>query len=481
MGIRVQPRELDISAEDPFENDLLDRKESVEILTSIIGSIDGPCVLAVDAPWGTGKTTFLKMLAQSLRKQDFTVVSFNAWETDFAEDPFLALSSEITTALEEPSGTIDDLKSVIPAVMRVMQGPLLRIIASGIPYIGEQVTKELEAYLASTGEEVTTGYMADKEALFDFKEALRKAAVSLAEARRGRPLVVVIDELDRCRPSYAVALLEVAKHLFSVDQIVFVLAVDRSQLAHSIKVLYGQEFGAVGYLRRFFDIDYRLPEPDRTNFINATLSATGFTKYFSQAKVFPQEDLVQGMDLLQQFFSRSHLSLRHMAQAIHRLGIMFASLPRTSETFVLTLFSLLIVRTIDTDLYYQFIRGEITDEDVANSIFGTEGLEALRSTHTGRRFEAVLIVAGQEIDFMHSKSSYTSHESPLHQRYNEAVAQPSKVGTEELKHAESVLDTVEQLRLGLFNRGVMGVGVEATIQRIELLSPELKEEDPVGA
>ena len=75
--------------------------------------------------------------------------------------------------------------------------------------------------------------------------------------------MVMINELDRCRPSYAVELLEVAKHLFSADRIVFVLAVNCDQLAHSVTALYGNDFDAEGYLRRFFDVDFQLPEPDR--------------------------------------------------------------------------------------------------------------------------------------------------------------------------------------------------------------------------
>ena len=95
----------------------------------------------------------------------------------------------------------------------------------------------------------------------------------LGEKSEGdRPLVVVIDELDRCRPSYAAELLEVAKHLFTVDHIVFVLAVNRSELAHSIRALYGSEFDAQGYLRRFFDVDFQLPDSARKPFIEESLS-----------------------------------------------------------------------------------------------------------------------------------------------------------------------------------------------------------------
>ena len=100
MGIRVKPREIDVPESDPFENDLLGRKEPVEILTQLIGSLEGPVVLSVDAAWGNGKTTFLKMWAQHLRSQEFPIVEFNAWETDFSGDPFLALSERITNGLE---------------------------------------------------------------------------------------------------------------------------------------------------------------------------------------------------------------------------------------------------------------------------------------------------------------------------------------------------------------------------------------------
>ena len=101
MGIRIQPREIEVPEADPFRNDLLGRRESVEVLTHLVGSLEGPCVLAVDAAWGNGKTTFLRIWAQYLRKQEFPIVTFNAWETDFSEDPFVALSTELTEGLQE--------------------------------------------------------------------------------------------------------------------------------------------------------------------------------------------------------------------------------------------------------------------------------------------------------------------------------------------------------------------------------------------
>ena len=99
MGIHAQPREIDVPKDDPFKHDLLDRREAVDTLTHLVANLDGPCVLGVDAAWGAGKTTFLRMWTQYLRNQGFPVVEFNAWETDYSEEPFVTLSTELTEGL----------------------------------------------------------------------------------------------------------------------------------------------------------------------------------------------------------------------------------------------------------------------------------------------------------------------------------------------------------------------------------------------
>ena len=117
MGIRIRPEEVKITTDNPFQHDLLDRKEPAELLTQLVDGIDGPCVMAIDAPWGAGKTTFLKMWSCHLRKNGFPVVEFNAWETDHATDPFVALVSELKEGLSEfEKGSLrESLKKTIEA------------------------------------------------------------------------------------------------------------------------------------------------------------------------------------------------------------------------------------------------------------------------------------------------------------------------------------------------------------------------------
>ena len=81
MTYRVE--EIEVPLESPFANDDLNRKPVVEFLTGLIGRLEGPFVLAIDSPWGTGKTTLVKMVEAVLQRQDFYCVQFNAWKVDY--------------------------------------------------------------------------------------------------------------------------------------------------------------------------------------------------------------------------------------------------------------------------------------------------------------------------------------------------------------------------------------------------------------
>ena len=476
MGIRIQPREIDVPVDDPFANDLLDRKESVEVLTHLVRSFEGPCVLAVDAAWGNGKTTFLKIWAQYLRNERFPVVEFNAWETDFSGDPFVALSTELTEGLQEYTKTDKDkplelkiakTKKVATELLRRSVPGLIRLGAASIPLVGTEVGEALASY----PEKSLSEYQEAKKSIKEFRGALKDMADALSDSRENRPLIVVIDELDRCRPSYAVELLEVAKHMFAVECIVFVLAVNRSELAHSIKALYGGGFDAQGYLRRFFDVDLRLPEPDREAFINAMLTTVRIDDYYGRMK--DQDDRIVPV-LLRHFFRAPALSLRRIAQAIHRLGLVFASLRSDERFFALTAAVALILRTIDSDLFHRFVQGEISDLEVVDAVFDRLGTKDLEERYGNTMFEAVIIVAAQEDEFG-KLNPWDPNNSRLLRRYQDIVSgQGSASDDPEGQYADVVIQDVDHVRKR-FRTSTIGIGFKYSVQRIELLSAHLIE------
>ena len=398
MAIRIQPRELEIPVGNPFEHDLLGREESIKALTAAIGSIEGPCVMAVDAGWGMGKTTFLRMWAQHLRNERFPVVEFNAWETDFAQDPFIALASEIAAGLQNLGTTSGQLggrrlRSGLAKVIQTAPGATVRVAASGIPFIGAQLAQELQAKPSSLRQTMAETYDETKDALESFRGSLGEVGEASANDNDDKPLVVLVDELDRCRPTYAIELLEVAKHLFSVDRIVFVLCLDRAQLACSVKALYGESFDADGYLRRFFDIDYRLPSPDRAALVDAVLNSTGIHLAFRDLQQrFPRGSGPTDLSpLVRTFFTSPQFSLRQVHQAMHRLGLIVASSEAFSPEVMTFLITLLLLRTCEPEVYRRLVTGDATDEDAVDVLFGHPSLNEARESAPGATAEAVLI------------------------------------------------------------------------------------------
>ena len=246
----------------------------------------------------------------------------------------------------------------------------------------------------------------------------------------------------------AIELLEIAKHFFSVDQIIFVLAVNRAELAHSVKAFYGSEFDATGYLRRFIDIDFRLPDPDRKAYINAMFAKTGLDEYFGENSY--DESFGNTRDarkLLLRFFSVPDLSFRRIAQAFHRLGLVFASLGSEQSRAYLPIATALILRTIDADLYHEFFRGDLSDIEVADAVFDRPGIQSLRHSTEGVVFETMLIVAPHEDETgeMRRPARFRQPDqthSALLKRYQGWTSKPPSELEQE--HARKVIDCVKR-------------------------------------
>ena len=374
--IRMQAGKIDVPEKNPFENDLLNRKVPAEPLTRLIDAIEGPCALAVDAAWGTGKTTFLDMWEWHLRNQEFPVVRFNAWESDFSKDPFISFSSELIDILSKKYNMekykAEKINEIVDDLFLHIASGAIRHLTSGIIDPGTLMKMSLNPL---SGKRLDT-HLDAKELVQNFKNILQETALELSDEKK-HPLVVMVDELDRCRPSYAVEFLEITKHLFSVDHIVFVLAINRSQLVHSIKAIYGSNFDAQGYLGRFFDIDFQLLQPNREAFINNALEWAGHEQAETRGDLIP-------IAMLQSFFGDPGLSLRQIEQAIKRLRWVVTSLPSTVQRkYFSVATAALILRTIDPDLYGRFVRDEATTSEIEEEMFERPSLKALKGAAAG--------------------------------------------------------------------------------------------------
>lgn len=471
--IRVRPVDLVFTKEKPFEGDLLGRGDHVRSLASLIKGIGGPCVIGLDAPWGTGKTTFLAMLRAHLEATRHPVVFFNAWETDFVAEPFVALSSELTEGLSQVAGAsawseqLEATKSAAADLLRTAVPALIRIATAGALDLSPLLEKEAGDLLANYAEARLADYRGAKDSIESFRDRLARLAQSVREEEGTTgPLTIVIDELDRCRPSYAIELLETAKHLFSVDDVVFVLALDRGELAHSITALYGSGFDGVGYLRRFFDVDSRLAEPDRTQFLSALLNQTRVVPYLEEAQDVEVRKWGRLLArLIQVFLLSLGQSPRQDAQSVHRLGLILASRPLDDQSRISGVVTLFLLRVWRLDLFRAFTSGEIGVHEVAHTFALDRRLHAFFDRPEGHLFEAALISLQVGRDGQRGSKTWEN----LISAYGERASKEKPENSQQTRTGE-ILRLLDEL----YDHSSQAY--EAAVHRVELASAYLNTE-----
>ena len=465
----------------------MNRKESVEIFAKLICAVEGPGAFGIDADWGNGKTTFLRMLRRFLENDAVPVVNFNAWESDYVSDPFTAIASELTDSLGKLADASDtETKDRIAvgvehtkAVMKTRWPVMLKALLGQVPVAGEALEEMVDRIAVSYVNDRISAYRDARKSMEAFKNALQDMARCVSANSEHPLLVVMIDELDRCRPSYAVELPEVVKHLFSVDGVVFVIAVNRAELAHSIQALYGPAFDARGYLGRFFDVDFRLSDPNRSRFIKETTTEVGIRAYLDRTTDQSGPNELSTLEsLLEIFFGESVVSLRTAARAVHHLGMVYAALADEKLVLGSTTAARVILRTLDRELYYRFVSGRASDAEVVGAVVERLGTRVSATyKHEIAAFEAWVIASQLERNFGNGYIFDGEAVSPLTQRYTEMAAdggegdQPAR---QKERNAREVLDLVDRIRRN--RRSHIGVQFKATVQRIELLSPDLGEQ-----
>ncbi|MBV7460432.1 MULTISPECIES: P-loop NTPase fold protein [unclassified Acidovorax] len=259
---------------------------------------DATCC-ALDGGWGEGKTFFINHWAKDIEGNQHPVIIFDAWKNDHHKDPLLSFIAHINNALSPlisrtPKGPriarslkkkaqevfMQAGKAAIPLGAAVVKNYAKKIVGEEGGEIAKQIIEpsdklifdeDIEKFLEKTFED----YAIKNNTIEKVKTDLETLAEKLETIGGFRaPIFIIVDELDRCRPDYALSLLEGIKHIFNAKGIAFVISTNITQLAQSVKALYGQGFDGRNYLRRFFDFDYQLPEGSSTDYIRQIIKNT---------------------------------------------------------------------------------------------------------------------------------------------------------------------------------------------------------------
>lgn len=298
-------KEIVQAEEDIWAGDLLGRKAEGQYLRRYIERLydvdrrdQTSFVLNINSEWGHGKTWFLKNLSRELR-QNHPVVYFDAWKNDFSNDALLSFVSVVCDELsklfwkDKPiSQKIIKVKSIFSSLSKSALPILLSVLAkqlTGKALDDLGLSEEIKDACVDASDELSKvvstsaidSFLTQRNAISDFSNAVQSLVEEISKKPSIKlPICIMVDELDRCRPTYAIELLEAIKHLFSINGVFFILATDTRQLSHSIKAVYGNEFDAHSYLKRFFYAEYILCEPDYKSFSNYLFSLIELSEKF---------------------------------------------------------------------------------------------------------------------------------------------------------------------------------------------------------
>ncbi len=335
----------EISKKNPWYDDVLERNKFADVLTGRIKNGVSPYTISVSGGWGTGKTFMLQRWRQQLENDGYKAIYYNAWEDDFCVNPLVSIIGQIATEIEGRG-----FKKLINHIKKIAAPLLVKKFLDHVNLTKKELQSEIKNALNKYSEQT-----AQIKAL---KESLETLTTKI-EGETGHPLIFIIDELDRCRPTFAIEVLERIKHLFNIPGIIFVLGMNRIELEKSIKHVYG-DINSEEYLRRFYDIDLTLSASNSSYYyhhlINTNKNSLNILKFSTTDYSY--------------LFDYLNLSLRDTEHCFRVLCFMLSTenFYNKKEIWATSCLIVILLRIKNSELYWRFIQGQSSCAEVTNYI-----------------------------------------------------------------------------------------------------------------
>ena len=421
------------------------RKPIAENIIRLLTSPIDLSPMVIDGGWGTGKTEFCQKLIRLMQQQhpDYQPIYIDAFRSDHSGEPLLALLAEIIKSCtpEDTDGQPSEKrKSITRVFSKAAKFGIKTVLNAGFRYFFKQGMDELvdefrqdgsnEQEVKNAAETVTdvaakiTDYTIDAtvEALLkeqiEAEKNLETLKACLKELAADKPIILFIDELDRCRPDYAVDMLEVIKHVFDIENVKVVLVTNTKQLRAAINHRYGVEVDAQKYLDKFLKYSFALPEKVVAQFEEER--ALVAIEYFKQLirnssmagelrGLIGQEAI---LNLISDMVERNNLSLRETERLVRFLEI-YHSLSHGLSAECAMAYRLLRVVGVFVFCFYPNLMDNInknrTDAGEFAQLFNLQSWPNMREPYTEYKYADVIAV----MLILHSKiadSRFTSLE-----------------------------------------------------------------------
>jgi hypothetical protein len=214
-------------------------------------------VYAITGNWGTGKTCFVKMWEDKLKNDKKAFVHIDAFKMDYETEPFIMLIKAFKNFMVE--NNIDEIKrekwlSKAKDIFSIKNIAKLGFNVLVDKTVGSDAVKEFIGHAYDSCFEKLT---AEKSLYDDLQSSLEDL---LAEEKT---MYIIIDELDRCRPDFALETLERIKHIFHVKNVKYILVYNEKIMMSIINKKYGNGINADRYLHKFVQKIYFLDNTRR--------------------------------------------------------------------------------------------------------------------------------------------------------------------------------------------------------------------------
>ncbi len=258
-----------------ISSDLLSRQSYVNLLSSIIeNQLDNPSgySFAIDGEWGAGKTWILGVLENQLMVQNenaYLIFHYNAWENDYYEEPLIAILSVMIEKLNEVITQKSIYESTVDELLKESLNDL-KLLVCGIV---QEVTKiDLEKSINNKKgflKRIKEGTKISKKEIDEFipiQQKLKIVRENILRISNGVKIILIVDELDRCLPEYAIKVLERLHHICNGLPIIQILAINKRNLSDSIAKVFGKNYSVKNniedwnehfadiYLQKFVDV-----------------------------------------------------------------------------------------------------------------------------------------------------------------------------------------------------------------------------------
>ena len=333
---------VDIS-ERIFPVDILDRQGTVEQILELLITLSdarSSCAFALEGKWGSGKTFLLNMLEPQLRDyqagEKFMVFHYNCWQYDYYDEPLIAIVSAMLDNIDEYtrffSGEVREKiqSGFINTAKQVMKKIACSFAESKIGIKADDLSVLLEKIQETASQDVEEQHEYDK--YYAFHKVIDKAREELSKLAEEQTLVIVVDELDRCLPDYAIKTLERLHHLFAGSKnTVLIMAIDKAQLKHTIKKTFGENTDCDAYLQKFIDFELKID--------TGTVNDSFWEKYSDYIALF-DESIIEPWtgihDYIADLFSEMEIRRQeHLMKKVHIIHkLLFGSQEKKDFSFL---------------------------------------------------------------------------------------------------------------------------------------------------